>query len=288
MYYYLVDAKSYDGKNFEYFQTQLLSLLGEYHIAGEVARITKLRTTEDLVNTALSYGATTLVVVGGDETFTKVLTLCHNKNITLGYIPTNFRSEIAKILGISNLLEAVALIAKRRVEELDLAKIDQTYFLSNIYFGFLYHEQSFKKNTLSLKQLFSFRPFEIELIFDNSFRAHDKFIAGAIINTHNQQHCNFSEGPALGNPKDEKLDIILISQLSKFRIWRYRKLLLERCFEALPNKTIFHAQKVEFLLPGNLPLFLSGQILTHTPQTISIAGSKARVIVGKSRQFLSF
>ncbi|MEK9180960.1 MAG: diacylglycerol kinase family protein [Patescibacteria group bacterium] len=283
MYYYLVDPLQFEGKNFEFYQTQLLSLLGEYHIAGEVARVTKLRTVRDLVGTAISRGATTLVVVGGDETFSEVISLVHAKQISLGYIPLR-ESEIGKILGISSLAEAVGVIAKRRVENLDLARVGSTYFISNLQFGYFAPMPAGTGAPTGFGSWFRMPEVEAELTFDGSFNAAGKFLGGSIIN------CRFAAcpqvaGKVLGNPKDELLDVVLATSLSRFAAWRNRKLLAQRCFESLPGGSVIHAKKIEIKNPEGLPIYLSGKIVAHAPAVVEMTAEKLPVIVGRNRQF---
>jgi len=264
MYYYLIDPQHYDGKNFEFFQTRLLSLIGEYQITGETVRVTKLRRVKDLVTTALSRGVTTLVVAGGDPTFTEVITLCHGKEITIGYIPLSSQSEIGKILGVGNTLEEVmATIAKRRVERMDLAKINGTYFISNVYFEGVG---------------------EVEAVIDSSYKVKDKFIGGVIINTiYSPEEKKIKK--FLGSPHDGRLDVVLASRLSWFRSWKYRKLIAAKRFEALPSTTIIHARSVEITNPPELPVFLSGKEVAQTPTKIEMTDEKLRVVVGRHRKF---
>lgn len=283
MYYYLVDPQQFTGKNFEFYQTQLLSLLGEYHVSGEVARVTKLRTVKDLVATALSHGVTTLVAVGGDETFSDVISLCHAKRITLGHIPLR-ESEIGKIFGVGDLAEAVGVIAKRRVEQLDLVRVGQTYFISNLQFGFFSSLPEGEAGPSGFGSWFKLPAVEAELTFDGSFKAAGKFLGGSIINCRSAS-CPAVSGRILGDPKDEQLDIVLATSLSRFQAWRCRKMLRKRCFESLPGGSVIHAKKIEITGPEGLPIYLSGKIVAHAPVTVEMTQEKLQVIVGRNRQF---
>lgn len=294
MYYYLVDPKQYDGKNFEFFQTQLLSLVGEYHISGETARVTKLRTTEDLVVTALSHGATTLVVVGGDETFTKVASVARGKQITLGFVPVNSFSELAGIFGLRSLHEAVTTIAKRRIENLDVARIGQEYFISSLHLGAepQQHEEEKDKEKKEDGRKRGWRDFfsspfvEIEMVFDGSFRARDQLLGASIINSRFKDLCpQISKNLLIGDPKDGWLDVVMAGKLSRFKAWRCRKMIASRCFESLPGGSVIHARKVDIVAPAGLPIYLYDEIVARVPATVQIVPEKIRVIVGKERQF---
>ncbi|MCL5435589.1 MAG: hypothetical protein M1275_00735 [Patescibacteria group bacterium] len=311
MYYYLVDPANYDGKNFEFFQTQLLSFLGEYHISGEVARVTRLRTVEDLVATALSHGVTTLVIValshgvttlvivGSDETFHKAVSVCHGKPVTLGFIPVRAQSETAKILGIEGLLESVITIAKRRVESLDLACVGQTYFISNLFFrtdqspagdgtaaeGKMAFQSESPRGFFSGLKTF-FRPQKldaVEIRFDRSFKASGDLFLGSIINA--SDHISQKDGVTIGDPKDGLLDIVLVGRLNRFQNWKWRKTAETRALETFPGASIVHAREVEILSPVGLQLFAGPIVVATAPTRIFLAEDKVRVIVGKSRTF---
>lgn len=289
MYYYLVDSSQFDGKNFEFYQTQLLSLLGEYHISGEVARVTRLRTVEDLVLTALSHGVTTLVVAGGDETFDKVVAVCRGKAVTLGFIPLNSQSQTARILGVGDLLDSVVTIAKRRVENLDLACVGQTYFVSNI--SFESGQAAGEKTQTQAGNFFSgLRSFftasslpEVEIRFDRSYTARGNLFLGSIINA--RDHVSQKEGVVLGNPKDGLLDVVLVGGLSRFERWQYRKPGTRRSPEAMPGASVVHAREIEILGPAGLNLLNGAKVVAEAPARIFVSPDKIRAIVGKNRTF---
>ncbi len=282
MYYYVVDSQHYDGKNFEFFQTQLLSLIGEYHVTGETARVTRLRSVEDLVATALSHGVTTLVVVGGDETFSAVAGAIRGKPITVGYIPVSSRSELRHILGIGGLADAVATIAKRRVEQLDLATINGKMFLSAVTFGAPPAESGGVRSG-GWRAWLAPATARVTLRFDGGYAATDEIVAGSIINIRDNRG---NSGPVLvGNPRDGRLDIVLASRLSFFERWRYRRALASGRWDSLPWRSVMHAKAIDILEPEGMPVYLSGQEIARAPAQVRIMEERIKVIVGRNRQF---
>ncbi|HLC44484.1 MAG: hypothetical protein A2722_04470 [Candidatus Doudnabacteria bacterium RIFCSPHIGHO2_01_FULL_50_11] len=289
MYYYLVDPKQFDGKNFEFHQSRLLSLLGEYQVAGETARVTKLRTVEDLVATALSHGASTLVVVGSDETFSKVLTACRGKPLTLGFIPLAGNSGLKGILGIGDLADSVATIAKRRVEALDIAKIGPTHFISNVYFGPPTYVDPDRQGEgegflAGIRQALRVETVDIEMVIDGSYTVTNPLLGASIINARDNS-VGASSSIAVGNPKDELLDVVFASKLGSLQVWRNRGLLKIHRYEQLPGGSIIHARKIQIKGPDGLPVYLAGSIIARAPVTVELSPEKVRVIVGRSRQF---
>ena len=131
MYYYIVDPAQISQREFERVQNQLYSSLSEFRISGETARVSGLRTMNQLVETAISRGAKTLVAVGSDDTLHDLINALKGREIVIGFIPL-FDSELADILGIQNVAQAAKIIAGRRIENLDLATLANNYFLSKL------------------------------------------------------------------------------------------------------------------------------------------------------------
>jgi len=287
MHYYLIDPSQFDGKNFEFHQTQLFSLLNEYQIAGETARVTRLRSIKDLVGTALGHGAKTLVVVGSDETLSNVIGLCRNKAVTLGFIPLNSQSEVGKIIGASGLENSVAALAKRRIEELDLVSANDKYIFSNIVFGPLPElTGSVIGKSPGLTSLWRLEPVATELKIDGAYKINVPLVAGAIINARSKRTCPQAKfEPALCNPKDGRLDVVLAGQISKYQAWRYRRSLSQQCYENIPGVTVIRAKKVEIRQPAGMNIFLSGRPAFTSPLKLEVVKERVRIVVSRERQF---
>jgi hypothetical protein len=107
MYYYILDQNGLPLDKFERMQTHLSGLLAEFKIGGEMARVTPLRTVQDLVETASARAYKTLVACGSDDTFNLMLAALKGRDFTLGFIPLDENSFLGKILGMSDLLSGV-------------------------------------------------------------------------------------------------------------------------------------------------------------------------------------
>ena len=153
---------------FERLQTELQGLLAEFKISGETARVTPLRTVADLVDTASQRGAKTLVACGSDDTFNQMLASLKGRDFTVGFIPFDENSFLAKILGMESIIVGVKTIAARRLEKIDLAKISGNYFISYLEFGVM--SQNLKNigwwNSL---KLLSLEPKNYVIRIDNSY-----------------------------------------------------------------------------------------------------------------------
>src|ERR1700685_851128 len=118
MHYYILDQHNLPMEKFEKLQTELSGLLAEFKISGEAARVTPLRSVQDLVDTASQRGASTLIACGSDDTFNLMLAALKGRDFTLGFIPFDEDSHLAKILGVDSVFTGVKTIAGRRIEKI--------------------------------------------------------------------------------------------------------------------------------------------------------------------------
>lgn len=287
MYFYIFDpARERELKYFERIQGRLLNLLAENRIEGETYRVTSIRTVELLVEQALGADAKTLVVAGSDASLNKAINTAVRKkaNLTIGFIPLNEESSLGQILGItSDITESVRTLAGRLIRELNLGKVGEHYFLSQVDLG----ENMFTKMEAGLWGLGAMRKFmQIEVFpltiaLEDSYTATSEVLGGQIVNCRSNEGCHLK----LGDPTDQLLDILLLHKLSSAQIFRYRKELASGCLDNVPGATVMHAKKIDILGPKKLPLSIEGQVYTKAPATITVAKEKVKMIVGKGRQF---
>jgi hypothetical protein len=102
-------------------------------IQGRMSRIALFRSAKDLVASMVSQGVTTIVVVGTDESLDKILWFLPDFNVTLGYLPIGDPSRIASLLGIPVGVGACEVLAARLVETVDVGRIDDRYFLTDVH-----------------------------------------------------------------------------------------------------------------------------------------------------------
>lgn len=105
------------------------SVLG---IQGRVARLAIFRSAKELVEGLVREGAETIVVVGNDRTLEKTMWFLPDLPVTLGYLPVTGPSSIATMLGIPVGDTACDVLAARRVETLDVGRLDDRYFLTEV------------------------------------------------------------------------------------------------------------------------------------------------------------
>lgn len=280
MYYYILDQGNLPIDKFERLQTQTSGLLAEFKIAGETARVTPLRSINDLVDTASQRGIKTLVACGSDDTFNLMLAALKGRDFTLGFIPFDENSYLSKILGIDNVFIGVKTIAARRIEKIDLAKISDNYLISFLEFGVT--SQNLKGiGWLTSLKLLSVAPKSLNIKIDGSYNVNINALGGLVVNTRSTS-CHST---LIANPTDGNLDLLILEKLSKTQILRYRADIAEGCLEKVPKTTVIKCKKIEFLEPRGTPLTMLGRIITKFPATVEIVPQRLRMIVGKNRTF---
>lgn len=105
------------------------SVLG---IRGRVSRLAIFRSAKELVEGLVKDGAQTVVVVGSDKTLEKVMWFLPDLPVTIGYIPVAQPSGIASLLGIPFGESACETLAARRIETIDMGKVNDRYFLTEV------------------------------------------------------------------------------------------------------------------------------------------------------------
>lgn len=280
MYYYILDPTNLSAEKFERYQIELQGLCNEFNISGETARITPLRTLQELVDTASNRGAKTIVACGSDDTFNLTLAYLQGRDFVLGFVPFQEDSYLSKILGVNSIAQAVRTIAGRRIEKIDLANVGNSYFISYLEVG----------NTLSdIKNAGFFSKFRIinsslpsvTLRIDNNYELTTPALSALIVNTRPRS----SKRATVANPTDGYLDFLVLEKLTATDLIKYKKIIGEGLFEFLPHSSVIRCKQVEILEPKNLAIRLSGKIISKAPCLIQIAKERQRIIVGKNRTF---
>jgi diacylglycerol kinase family enzyme len=270
MYFYIVDPSKMPQKEFERVQHVLYSSLSDYRISGEVVRVTGVRTIQQLVETAFSHEAKTIVAVGSDQTLHEIINAIGRREMTIGFIPL-VNSELANIFGIKDLEQAVKIIAFRRIETLDLCSVNNNYFLSKLTFG------AIDKN-LGLPNLD--KTFEIKIKVDSQYLATQEIAAGAVVNTSDSE-----ADTAITHPNDGSLDILLLPQLTRWQTIRYRKEIFSGNFESIPQASVIHGKKIQILSPEGMALKIGDWLVAKTPAQIEVVPAALKIIVGRERKF---
>ncbi len=280
MYYYIFDQGNLPLEKYEKLQTQMLGLLAEFKIAGETARVTPLRSIADLVDTASQRGTKTLVACGNDDTFNLMLAALKGRDFTLGFIPFEEDSILARILGVPDLYSGVKTLAGRRLEKIDLARIAGSYFISFLEFGVMSHRLGSAGLFQSIKLLSSeSKSFTIRV--DDSYTVNLSGLGGLVANIRS----NSGKDQKIASPTDGNLDLLMLEKLTKMQVLGFRGAIIDGLLEKVPNTTVIKCKKIEFLEPRGFPLTMLGRIVAKFPATVEIIPQRLKMIVGKNRTF---
>lgn len=280
MYYYILDPRNVPQKNFERQHSELQSLLTEFNVSGEMARITPLRMIQDLVDTAASRGVKTLVACGTDETFNQMLVAIKDRDFTLAFIPLASNTQLGKILGMTDLHTCVKTIAGRRMEKLDLAKFNGTYFLSYLELG-IGSQVNKPIGMFSSFKLFAGSETEYKMRIDDAYDVSSKAMGGLVVNARGSQN----DQSSIGNPQDGYLDLLIVEKLSRMNATRYKSELETGRYEKIPGATVIRCKKVELYEPLNHKITIDGNEVAKIPCIVEIIPEKLKMIVGKNRTF---
>ncbi|MBU2612869.1 hypothetical protein KJ925_00210 [Patescibacteria group bacterium] len=130
-YAYIYDDFLSD-RGFERDIASLETKLNTFELAGRIGRLALFRSAKDLVEDLVRQGATTVVVVGNDTTLDKTMWFLPDLDVTVGYIPVTGPNAVAKLLGIPVGVEACGVLAARLIETIDMGRVDDRYFLTEI------------------------------------------------------------------------------------------------------------------------------------------------------------
>ncbi|MBI4994708.1 hypothetical protein HZC21_03630 [Candidatus Peregrinibacteria bacterium] len=131
MYYYLYDTFLND-KRFDRTIDKIKEKLLELDINGKHIRLSLLKRIEEIIDDETKRGIKTLVIVGNDSSFLKVIDPVVRNGLTLGFIPVGQNNHIAPLLGIGENDEACEAIAARKLVEVDIGDANGQFFFSNV------------------------------------------------------------------------------------------------------------------------------------------------------------
>lgn len=132
MYCYLYDDFIQGNKRFEKELALVENRLTDLGIAGKISRLALFRDAEEMVRDEIEKGATTIVVLGNDDTIRKVLNVIVDSKVVFGMIPFGTKNTLAELLGIPEGVAACDVLSARRVEKVDIGTINSRKFITGI------------------------------------------------------------------------------------------------------------------------------------------------------------
>jgi diacylglycerol kinase family enzyme len=275
MYFYIYDA--FAAKPQYTKKTNQISLkLADLGIIDEQGKASPLRPIESLVKEALSdKKCRNIIAVGDDQTASQIINsiASSERKITFGIIPLR-PSKIARALGIEEGETACQEISARKIERVNLGRINGRYFLTSAEIKFQTHKKKFNS---FFKKFFGQDPSTIKLNFENKFTVSAKVEDFSIINIP-----SFSDFKKIGrndiqkkiNPKDNLLDIVILGRQERF-LSRGKRLKL----------SFFQTKRVKLESKDQIEISADNRLIKKLPCDIAIASNNLEVIVGRKRSF---
>jgi diacylglycerol kinase family enzyme len=252
MYLYIYDEQA-GKKKFLKTLTNIEKKLTDLGLNGKILRLKEIKNPIPSVQKELNKGCKTVVVVGDDKTIhqtVNALAASHINNSklkpALGVIPLEEKnSTVASALGIKDPLEACDIILARRNIRINLGKINDSYFLSEITINNPEKQLEINKN-------YSINVTQPGKIFAVNF-------------SHYVQ----------GNPFDNLLDLYIFTRSKGF----------SSLFSSQKNDTSYFPLKNLDIHHKKATAKVDNAYHLKTPINISVARQKINVIVGKNRNF---
>ncbi|MFH1890706.1 MAG: diacylglycerol kinase family protein [Candidatus Kuenenbacteria bacterium] len=253
MYYYIYDT-FINQKRYEKPLQKTEQLLANAGISGKIFKLNVLKNLEDIINQAENDNIKNIIAVGNDQTVSKVANLLVGKDLAVGIIPMGEQNNFALSFGINSAQEACEILSKRKIEEIDVGKVNNQYFLLSL-----------ESPTNDI--IFDFEDYNISPLKENDLLG--------IYNIAPHQ-ADFKS-----NPKDGIMEAVFSPAQSSW----WSAIFGGKNKEA-KNKSIFPIKKV-VIKHSKKPVLLSidRQRNIKTPVEVEVLKRKLKVIVGKERVF---
>ncbi len=247
MHFYLVDDFVTD-RRYEAVLNRIESRLTEIGIHGRIERLTILKNLGELVDEAVRRGAETVVAVGDDRTVSKMVSALAHHSVPFGFIPVGPSQTIAKSLGIPVGEAACDVLSRRVIEEVDLGKVGDRYFLMSVEAPEA--QYSLKCDGTYTVSLTAAEPLSIR---------------------------NLGSASSASNPKDGILEAVIGQPKRGVFSGFFRR--------ETESASIFPFRRLTITSDAPLSLLLDGQTVVKAPATVEATPKRLKVIVGKDRTF---
>ena len=229
--------------------------LTDFGIAGKIVRLQNFADPGQIVDDEVRKGATSIIIVGNDETFGRVLSKAADKNIVFGFIPIGPQNNtIAKVLGIPLGVEAATVLSKRRKVDLDIGWFNNRFFVSQLRIP----------------------PSPITVTYDKKFSVGSQKarVELVVCNLMPYQWRDKKKHVLDVHPQDGKLEAFL-RPVQRRRMFR----------DEYEDPSIFPFQEMIVEAKKAFPVYADGKLSKETRIHITLAKHTVQMIVGKERKF---
>jgi diacylglycerol kinase family enzyme len=249
MYLYLFDAFLGKGK-YKKIIDKIETRITDLEIGGRIVKLTILESIQEIIADGLRRGIKTVIVVGNDKTFCQAASALIGSDASLGIIPVGENNKIAEILGIPPEDLACEVISARLVENIDIGKINNNFFISSVDIdghNVVLEHRGWK--IIPTSKINKIKIANLDKFFDK-----------------------------ISHPQDGLLEISLEGNRQSF--WSFKK---ETTIDSL-----LCLKKLKISSPKDkkgVPVLVDGWRILKTPLEIEVLPQQTKMIVGRKRQF---
>jgi len=256
MYLYLYDSFLNDNKHYKTL-SRIEMRLTDLGIGGKISRLSPLKNIKELISDEIRFGVKTIVAVGNDETVSKTINnIANYTDITFGIIPIGPNQKIAEALGIAPEEAACDILSARKIEKLDLGRVNNTYFISGV-------------NIEAESQ--------IRIEFENSYQIMSEANTCQINIRNLRPAFSSGIGPKYFNPRDGVLEALIEPIKGVSRSFFRKK---------TPSRTsVIPFKKISVLSKKSVTVRTDGQKILKPPVDIEVVPNKLSVIVGRKNVY---
>lgn len=244
MYYYLLEQSP--RLALPRFRDQLIDMLTDQGIAGEMVTQSSLKTIDELLDIGVRKGYTTIVAVGSDGHIHRVISALMRRAMqerpVLGTIPLNPNSQVGQMLGIPQLKAALTALKVRRLAYANLVEVDPGKYI------------------LTQAEIHTQLPIAVEATVDQALvesRATDVIITG---------DCHLVLQDRLGGR----------SKASRALMW------LLGVTPAEQTTSVFHGNHLRLATSQPIPIMVDGEVLAKTPVSVRAIRRALKIIVARA------
>lgn len=253
MYVYLYDDFLKQKKHVNTIKA-IETRLTDFGIAGKIFRLQQFTSSDAVIREEIKRGAKTIVIVGNDATFGKVLSRCATVDILFGFLPVGEPNTIADVLGIPVGVEACDVLSRRRTVALDVGWVNNRYFISRLHIP----------------------PHPIRVQYDEQFTVSAKNGKMELVVCNVQPYVFKQRGKKeyVVHPQDGKLEAFL-RPMQRQGVFK----------EVYEEPSIFPFEEMTVTSDTPFQMEADENMTKETKVTIRLAKGRVQMIVGKERKF---
>lgn len=132
MHVYLYDEFVKSGP-YARVMTSIENRLTDLELPGKMVKLAPFTNPKAVLYDELRNGAKTAIVIGDENTFSKIITKCADVEIIFGWIPVGRNVGMSEYLGVPYGADACQTIAARRILTVDVLQVNDRYAIGEVH-----------------------------------------------------------------------------------------------------------------------------------------------------------